>query len=72
METLVLLCAFPALRITLSYSTIYYNDHSALSFALFEIAVPNNHLFSLLRQKIDFFLKKMVKGKNFKSKKNYT
>ena len=38
-----------------------YIDHSALSFALFEIGVPHYPLFSLLRQKIDVFLKKKVK-----------
>ena len=38
-----------------------YIGHSALSFTLFEIAVPHYPLFSLLRQKIDVFLKKMVK-----------
>ena len=38
-----------------------YIGHSTLSFALFEIAVPNYPLFFLLRQKIDVFLKKMVK-----------
>ena len=34
---------------------IMHIGHSALSFALLEIGVPNNPLFSLLHQKIDFF-----------------
>ena len=38
-----------------------YIGHSALSFALFEIGAPHYPLFSLLGQKIDVFLKKMVK-----------
>ena len=40
-----------------------YIGHSALSFVLFEIAVPHYPLFSLLRQKIDFFSEK--NGKMF-------
>ena len=34
--------------------------HSTLSFTLFEIEVPHYPLFSLLRQKIDVVLKKIV------------
>ena len=37
-------------------------SHSVLSFALFEIAVPNYPLFSLLCQKIDVFLNKNFLG----------
>ena len=40
---------------------IQYIGDSALSFALLEIGVSNNPLFSLLHQKIDFFPKKTVK-----------
>ena len=36
--------------------------HSALSFVLLEIGVPSNPLFSLLHQKIDFFLKNFFLG----------
>ena len=43
-----------------TYGTGLFISHSALSFALFEIAVPHYPLFSLLYQKIDVFLKKMV------------